>query len=665
MSHPSTSITYLTFQGVFKVISHIFFREIKTTDIQNVPTSGPCIFIVGPHANQFVDGVVYMSVNPRPSYALMAAVSYDKPLIGHVGKILNAIPVVRPQDIVNVGTGKIRYDAVNQPFQLQGQGTKFMEEIGTRDFIVFGRNYKVHVSKVLSDTVLEITHSIQVNQEVVGDDYVPFKVAPHVDQTAVYDEVYNYLNRNECVTIFPEGGSHDRSEMLPLKAGFAVMALGAAAANPGLDIKIVPVGLNYFHPDRFRSRAVVSFGQPMTIDKADVEKYKLGGKDKREAVTKLLDQSDEAFKTVTVNAPDYDTLMVVQAARRLYVPKSNAKPSIEQVVKLNRHFVSLWAKLKGDPSLEVIVKKVKYYNDMLTFFGIKDYQVDKLNITPVKAAYQLTKRITKLVAMAGLGAPALISNLPLIWITSYISKKKQKQALAGSSVKIAGKDVLATWKVIVAAFAAPALYGVYALFYLAYLLKRKPNLSLKAKLTRAGLVWAIQPILHYLLMRLGDTGLDIYKSIKPLFLAIRNPEAGEIIRSMRKDLSRDITEFINQHAPELGIDGSSSRNPSVASSTTSSSSNNSSANSVEVSRSNSDANLDQRNSESSSTSFLEASISTTTDDMPESYLVSSRDESFLEYSSTDELNESKYHVESIILNEEDGDDNEQSPLSQI
>ncbi|GAN03179.1 glycerol-3-phosphate acyltransferase Sct1 [Mucor ambiguus] len=656
MSQPSTSITYLAFQGVFKAISHIFFREIKTTDVQNVPTSGPCIFIVGPHANQFVDGVVYMSVNPRPSYALMAAVSYDKPLIGHVGKILNAIPVVRPQDIVNVGTGKIRYDSVNQPLQLQGQGTKFTEEIGTRDFIVFGRNYKVHVSKVLSDTLLEITHSIQVDQQMVGDEYLAFKIAPHVDQTAVYDEVYNYLNRNECVTIFPEGGSHDRSEMLPLKAGFAVMALGAAAANPALDIKIVPVGLNYFHPDRFRSRAVVSFGQPMTIDKADVAKYKLGGKDKREAVTKLLDQSDEAFKTVTVNAPDYDTLMVVQAARRLYVPKSNAKPSIEQVVKLNRHFVSLWAKLKGDPSLEVIVKKVKYYNDMLTFFGIRDYQVDKLDITPVKAAYQLTKRITKLVAMAGLGAPALISNLPLIWITSYISKKKQKQALAGSSVKIAGKDVLATWKVIVAAFAAPALYGVYALFYLVYLLKRKPNLSLKAKLTRAGFIWAIQPILHYLLMRLGDTGLDIYKSIKPLFLAIRNPEAGEIIRSMRRDLSRDMTEFINLHAPELGIDGNSS------------SSNHSSANSVQASRSNSDTNLlDQRNSESSSTSFLEASISTTTDDMPESYLVSSRDESFLEYSSTEELNESKYHVESIILNDEeqDGEDEQASPLSQI
>jgi hypothetical protein len=114
---------------------------------------------------------------------------------------------------VNKGTGEIKYDSVNQPFQIHGQNTQFTKEIGTRDFIIFGRNHKVHVAKVISDTLLEITHSIQVDVE----DYVPFKIAPHVDQTAVYDEVYHYLNNNECITIFPEGGSHDRSEMLPLK----------------------------------------------------------------------------------------------------------------------------------------------------------------------------------------------------------------------------------------------------------------------------------------------------------------------------------------------------------------------------------------------------------------------------------------------------------------
>lgn len=216
---PAMTVTYLAFQGLFKAISHIFFREIKITDIQNVPSAGPCIFIVGPHANQFVDGVVYMSINPRPSYVVMAAVSYDRPLIGHIGKKLNAIPVVRPQDIVNAGTGRIRYDPMNQPFQLQGKDTKFTKEIGTRDFVIFGRNYKAHVSNVISDTLLEITHSIQVDA-LAKEEYLPFKISPHVDQTAVYDEVYNYLNRNECVTIFPEGGSHDRSEMLPLKGLF-------------------------------------------------------------------------------------------------------------------------------------------------------------------------------------------------------------------------------------------------------------------------------------------------------------------------------------------------------------------------------------------------------------------------------------------------------------
>lgn len=44
-----------------------------------------------------------------------------------------------------------------------------------------------------------------------------FKVAPKVDQTKVYDAVFERLSRNGCIGIFPEGGSHDRTELLPLK----------------------------------------------------------------------------------------------------------------------------------------------------------------------------------------------------------------------------------------------------------------------------------------------------------------------------------------------------------------------------------------------------------------------------------------------------------------
>jgi hypothetical protein len=108
------------------------------------------------------------------------------------------------------------------------------------------------------------------------------------------------------------------------------MALDAMANDPSIDVKIIPIGmmtvptiyslsllfnncllgLNYFHPDQFRSRAVVSFGQPILIARAEVEKYKAGGVQKREAVTNLIRAGRQALMTVTVNSPDYETLKV-------------------------------------------------------------------------------------------------------------------------------------------------------------------------------------------------------------------------------------------------------------------------------------------------------------------------------------------------------------------
>jgi glycerol-3-phosphate O-acyltransferase / dihydroxyacetone phosphate acyltransferase len=58
------------------------------------------------------------------------------------------------------------------------------------------------------------------------------------------------LARNGAVGIFPEGGSHDRPEMLPLKAGVAIMALETLKKFPGTKLKIVPTGLHYFNADK-------------------------------------------------------------------------------------------------------------------------------------------------------------------------------------------------------------------------------------------------------------------------------------------------------------------------------------------------------------------------------------------------------------------------------
>lgn len=88
------------------------------------------------------------------------------------------------------------------------------------------------------------------------------------------------------------------------------MALGAMANDPTVQVKIVPVGLSYFHAHRFRSRAVVEFGSALDVPPEFVDMFKQGGAQKRDAVAKFLDLIYDSLKTVTVRAPDYDTLMV-------------------------------------------------------------------------------------------------------------------------------------------------------------------------------------------------------------------------------------------------------------------------------------------------------------------------------------------------------------------
>jgi hypothetical protein len=48
----SDRLAYASVAQSFKVISTIFFREIRTSGVHQIPTDKPCIFIVAPHANQ-------------------------------------------------------------------------------------------------------------------------------------------------------------------------------------------------------------------------------------------------------------------------------------------------------------------------------------------------------------------------------------------------------------------------------------------------------------------------------------------------------------------------------------------------------------------------------------------------------------------------------------
>lgn len=253
------------------------------------------------------------------------------------------VPVSRAQDSAKAGAGKL-YLSPDNPCVVLGEGTKFLEELRPKMQIMLSKAVNSSVAEVvevISDTQLRIKNEFHsetekssklVREKVEeaksqGIDGLTFKTLPFVDQNEMYQDVYQRLRDGHCVAVYPEGvlllqdvvywelihhvgGSHDRTDLLPLKAGFAMMALGTMACYPNVEVKIVPVGLSYFHAHRFRSRAVIEFGPPLNVSSELVEKFKNGGPEKREAVSKLLNQVYDALKAVTVRAPDYDTLMV-------------------------------------------------------------------------------------------------------------------------------------------------------------------------------------------------------------------------------------------------------------------------------------------------------------------------------------------------------------------
>ncbi|KAI9283454.1 hypothetical protein BC943DRAFT_280969, partial [Umbelopsis sp. AD052] len=448
------------------------------------------------------------------------------------------VPVIRPQDLAKPGQGRIQLlNTKTDPLRITGIDTKFTTELQPKFSIVLPKNVaQMEVVQVLSDTEILIKKEVKEAKALAlltSPEGSAYKCIPHVEQDSVYKVVHDELNNNQCITIFPEGGSHDRAEMLPLKAGVTLMALGAMAKYPGLDVKIVPCGLNYFHAHRFRSRAVIEFGDPVTISADMVQKFKEGGNTKRDVCSKLLDIIYNALKSVTVNASNYETLMMIQAARRLYKP-AHRKLHISQVVDLNRRFVIGYNIYKDDPKVIELQHKVLAYNQLIKYHGLKDHQVPKTNLRRRETFALLSYRLM----------------LFSVWgILAFPGTRKAKEALAGSTVKLAGRDVLATWKLLVGLVLIPTLYGLYS--FVAFVFLMRTELNWKYKVFIPLTIWNTLPFISYASMRFAENGLEVYRSIRPLYVRLVDRDSAEGLRQNRERLSTDITDLINEYAPKV------------------------------------------------------------------------------------------------------------------
>lgn len=494
------------------------------------------------------------------------------------------MPVGRAQDATKAAPGTLYLpDPVNDPTLARGIGTNFGNEAGQTSGVIFlppGPNTASasnDIAKIIGPEEIRLKRPFKgrlAMQQLTGRDDIDehgnftntnlkgpapgyegtkFKVAPNIDQTKVYEAVFSRLRNGGCVGIFPEGGSHDRTELLPIKAGVAIMALGTLAEAPDCGLKIVPVGMNYFHAHKFRSRAVVEFGTPFEIPSHLVDAYR--NNQRREAIGQVLDTVYQSLSAVTVSAPDYDTLMVIQAARRLYNPTGKKLP-LPVVVELNRRLAMGYERYKDDERITSLSASVKNYNSQLRYLNLKDHQVQYARMSFLKVLFLFVYRSIKLALLMCCTVPGLLLFSPVFVATKIISIQKAKTALAGSTVKVRGRDVMATWKILVAMGLAPTVYHVYSIIIVFKIWQDRlwgyVPVWVPLWLAYIG-IWPVMIGITFAALRFGEVGMDIFKSLRPLVLCLIPSSDFNIhtLRLRRAELSAQVTDLINTLGPEM------------------------------------------------------------------------------------------------------------------
>ena len=201
-------------------------------------------------------------------------------------------------------------------------------------------------------------------------------------------------------------------------------------------------------------------------------------------------------------------------------------------------------------------KSVGDYNTQLRLLNLRDHQVEYARFSILKVVTTLTYRLGKLALLAVGTLPGLVLFAPVFVASKLISRKKSKEALAASTVKLQGRDVMATWKLLVALAFAPLLYTFYGICFTVAAYRNRIWGTVPEWLPFWALIVAeiiLFPSVTVAALRFGEVGMDIFKSLRPLVLSLNPSSANTLVKLRRKreTLSADVTDLINTLGPDM------------------------------------------------------------------------------------------------------------------
>lgn len=390
--------------------------------------------------------MMILSRSPRPLSFCMAASSLTKPVVGYLAQKIEVIPVYRPEDSKVLGKGKLRFTSKNT---IEGEDAQFLTQ--TKDhqlgiqYIQLEDNEKIFVDSIISETKIKIKENPELynkHKDSIAP-FVNYYIIPKIDNSLLFKEAYQVLEQGKAICIFPEGTSHDRTNFIKLKAGVALMALGAMADHGTKNIKIISAGLSYFKRDQFRSEAFLEFGQPLEIPTEWAQLFKT---DKKQAINKTLEAIEERMKSVTLTAPSYKEYNCINLVRDIYIPDGVKIPD-KDVSLLGKRFAKCYEKFKDETIVKRLMRLLTKYHESLENVGLEDQEVKEFYYS---YGFFVRKTIVSFILFhlyLLLAFPIIAVTSPFLWFIRKKAEKERVKAKAKNPYKIKALDVVSSVKV--------------------------------------------------------------------------------------------------------------------------------------------------------------------------------------------------------------------------
>ncbi len=115
-----------------------------------------------------------------------------------------------------------------------------------------------------------------------------------------FDFCHKALSEGKVVLIFPESRTILEKRLRPIQKGAAKLAFGAMDKYGIEDLQIIPVGVNFEDPRRFRSDAMVEIGTPIPLKEA----YQRFRENPQETVSQVTKQIGDGLSTLVFHLPE-------------------------------------------------------------------------------------------------------------------------------------------------------------------------------------------------------------------------------------------------------------------------------------------------------------------------------------------------------------------------